>query len=324
MTTRTTHGPWPGRFHAILKLIPLVGSLATGVCHAGSPFISGYEKVALARDPSTKQLTGDVVADPSGPEDTGGATVGTTLTRFFFSDRDKGIGDAGITPFGDEVEYKLNAVNYNLYLGDSLPIPFQLFIADLASNDSPGDANNSKLMDGTQGIAIQFPIAYRYKGSRFCHFADPERVNGSCLFGGDVTLRGVRLNEQDEAGVITESSVFGASASLNVAMQFPIFEGGVPGAPSTQKGHLGIGIGARYLYHNTDEQALLFGNVEDPEGTAVEFDNSFAVVSAQTEFDIYEYFKIRLEYFKPLNNRDVLDDVFKASIVIAPKSGDGT
>ena len=45
-------------------------------------------------------------------------------SRIDFTDRVEGFGDADITPFGDNVEYKINAMNYNIYLerDDQSPI----------------------------------------------------------------------------------------------------------------------------------------------------------------------------------------------------------
>lgn len=135
------------------------------------------------------------------------------------------------------------------------------------------------------------------------------------MFGGDITLRGVRLNETDEAGGIHEKSIFGGSVSLKGSLLFPIFKAD----DAAQAGKLGISFGARYFYHNAERQDLLFGQIADPDGNPVEFKKGFAAASAEVELGIVDFFKVRLEYFSPFNNKDVLDDVFKASIVITPK-----
>jgi hypothetical protein len=226
-------------------------------------------------------------------------------------------GDAEVNVLSDTVEYKLNAVNYNLYLGDNLPIPFQLFFGDSASSDSPGETNQAMLLDPTQGFAMQFPIARKFQGDAnsnggFCQFA---KKDGACIVGGDITLRAVKLNEQTDAGEVEDSYVFGASASLKASLLFPIYK--PPG--DDLEGKLGIAVGARYYYHNTDSQDLLFGELTDPNGEPLDAKKGFGAWSAELEFDIFKYFKVRVEYFSPLSNRDVLDDVFKASLVMAPK-----
>ena len=239
-------------------------------------------------------------------------------SRIDFTDRVEGFGDADITPFGDNVEYKINAMNYNIYLSDMIKVPFQLYYGALASNEAPEKTNEGALLDPTQGVAAQFPVAFRFRGNKvggLCHF---EALKGYCVAGGDVTVRGVRLSELNEAGDVEESLIFGASAGLRASVLFPIFEAGVPG-DTGQAGHLSASIGGRYYYHDTDDQGLLFGEITDPIGATVTFDKEFGALSAESEIDIYKYFKIRIEYFYPLSNRDVLGDVFKASFVFAPK-----
>lgn len=237
--------------------------------------------------------------------------------KFAFPEGHEGPGDAAVAPFGDQVEYKLNAMNYNLHLGGKHYVPFQLYLAELDSSESPGEANEAKLADPTQGVAIQFPLAWLYRPNDVDAFCAFKEFKGYCIAGVDVTARGVQLSEQNDAGEIKKSLIFGASASLRAAVLFPIFKGNVPGGD--QAGHLSASIGARYYYHNTDKQNLLFGEMTTPDGTPIEFKKEFAAFSVESEFDIYDHFKVRLEYFQPLSNKDALDEVFKASIVLATK-----
>jgi hypothetical protein len=279
----------------------VAASLGSQAALGGSAFVSSYEREETAN----RQLAF--------------GQKKTKWVRFAFTGEDKGVGDAAATPFGDGVEFKVNAVNYNLKLGDERDVPFQVFFGDFASDESPEKSNEAKLLDPTQGIALQFPVAWQYMGDGdggYCQFEEKDgKRPGACIFGGDITLRSVRLSETGDAGAIQDSYAFGGSASLKMALVFPIFE--VPG--TTQAGKLGIGFGFRYYYHNTDEQSLLFGDVTDPEGNLIDVRKGFGAFNAESEFDLFKHFKIRLEYFSPLGNKDVLDDVFKASIVIAPK-----
>lgn len=290
-----------------------ISLLLTSACFAGNAFTTGYlregQEDQVADGTDLRTLVTPAIA---------GAPRTDHWARFFFPENQEGAGDAAAGPFGDQVEYKINAVNYNLHVADELFIPFQLYFADIDSSESPEDVNEAKLLDPTQGVAIQFPVAWLYRpggNSRVCGF---EELKGYCIAGGDVTVRGVQLNEQNDAGDIDESFIFGASVGLRAAAMFPIFEDRkVPGGE--QSGHLSAAVGARYYYHNTDKQQLLFGEMTAPDGTPIEFDQEFAALSVESEFDIYEHFKIRLEYFYPLSNRDALDEVFKASLVLATK-----
>jgi len=235
---------------------------------------------------------------------------------FEFDQKHEGVGDASALPFGDQVEYKINAMNYNLRFGDKRRVPFQLYFADLKSKDEPEKENKTKLLDPTHGFAMQFPIGAVWKGrddtGGLCNFTE---LKGYCMVGGDLTLRGVKLNETDDAGTVKETTIFGASAGLRASALFPITTFG----SDDQVGHLGIAIGARYYYHNTNKHDLLFENVTDPNGKVVDFKKGFAALTAESEFDIYNHFKIRLEYFRPLSNVDQLGNVFKASIVVEPE-----
>jgi hypothetical protein len=137
------------------------------------------------------------------------------------------------------------------------------------------------------------------------------------MAGADITARWVELSEQNDAGKIEKSSIFGASASLSASVLFPFDE--FPATDDTPAGHWSVGIAARYYYHNSDSQNLLFGEMTAPDGTPIEFKKEFAALSVESEFDVYKHFKVRLEYFQPLSSKDALDDVFKASLVLATK-----
>lgn len=297
------------RFSRVGLLLSITA--VSSASYAGNAFVSNYKTPPpMERNASTHAL-----APASNATQTG-------WVRFYFDEPDTGVGDASVNPFGGDVEFKLNAVNYNLYLGDANKIPFQLYFGDFASEKSQGDSNNAKLLDPTQGAAIMFPVSYRYLGDGkggFCQFPSG-RIPGFCALGGDITLRGVKLAEKttDGTGGTKQSYVFGGSASLAASLQFPIFQNRTDSA-APPDGKLGISVGVRYYYHNTDQQKLLFGTLQDPNGTPVDARKGFAGINALSEFDIFKYFKIRLEYFSPLNNRGALDDVFKASIVMAPK-----
>lgn len=237
--------------------------------------------------------------------------------RFTFPPSTQGIGDAAADPFGKDVQFKINAINYDLYIGDNSAIPFQLFIGDVASSASPGDANRTKLLDPTQGLAVQFPFAavYKGKGGGLCSFT---LLSGYCVLGGDISLRGIRLAESGGSDNVAEQMAFGASAGLSASILFPIFRHGhLPGA-SNEDGHLGLSISARYYYQDANQEELLFGDVNGPQGEPVYFNRQYGAVSVQSEFDIYKYFKIRLEYFRAVSDRKALKQVFNASLVLSP------
>jgi hypothetical protein len=328
-----------GRLDALipLALTFTMFALASGRSQAGNAFVTPYETPEV-RESETKIRARVSAAQGFTASD---ADVNTELTnakadpekakkrwaRFAFTSESTGVGDAEVSPLGDAVEYKLNAVNFNLHLGDTVKVPLQIYMGDFASDEAAEDTNKQKLLDPTTGIAFQFPIAWKYVGpiqsavgakGKFCQFLDPDTLPGSCVIGGDITLRAVRLNETAESGDVTRSFVAGGSASLKAALQFPILPGNAA-KNDPPAGMLGIAFGARYYYHNTDKQDLLFGELVDPEGNPIDAKKGFAAFNAECEFEIKEKFKIRLEYFSPLSNKDVLSDVFKASFVLAAK-----
>ena len=303
---------WLGRSARILALV-FASQFASVSVHAGNVFVTDYKKSQAETDISNKFVGVAAKQEP----DTN-ATNDTTSAWIKFEDDEPWFGDASVGPFGDGVEYKIDALNYNIFLGDNLKVPFQLYFGDFASSEAPEDVNQKKLLDPTHGVAVQFPIARRYQGETKGGFCNFDQLKGYCVVGGDVTLRGVQLVETQADDSKKEKLIFGASAGLRGSLLFPIFKKGVPGGD--QAGHLGLSLGARYYYHDTDNQDLLFGPIEDPEGNPIEFKKDFAAATAEMEFDIYKNFKIRLEYFYPFDNRDVLDDVFKASFVLAPKN----
>jgi hypothetical protein len=276
--------------------------------NAGNVFVTDYK---TSEEVAVKKLEDDAIANKVTLAQADIDKVSKWIT---FADDEKMFGDAAVT-FGEGVEYKINAINYNLYFGDNVKVPFQLYYGEFKSDDSPEDENQKKLLDPTQGIAVQFPLARRYQGKTkggFCNFEERE---GYCVVGGDITLRGVQLVETLEDESTKEKLIFGASAGLRASVLFPVFKKDDDG---NQAGNLGLSLGARYYYHNTDQQELLFGPIEDPEGNPIEFKKDFAAATAEMEFNIYKNFTVRLEYFYPFDNRDVLDDVFKASFVVAP------
>ncbi|MDJ0940085.1 MAG: hypothetical protein QNJ00_10000 [Woeseiaceae bacterium] len=229
----------------------------------------------------------------------------------------KGFGDVALAPFGNDIEYKLNLYNFDVFLGDELAVPLQISWGDLESSSDPNATNEVKLLDPTQGLAFQFPFAWRYqpKSSRFCNFKVKE---GQCIVGADATLRYMPLTETSESAGTDDQWIFGASAAVRASLLFPIFEQ-LRGADG-QKGHLGLSFGFRYLYQDTDNQDLLFGPITDPDGNPIQFKKDLASFSAESEIEIYNRFRIRLEYFRPLNNKDVLDEVFKASLVFGAEN----
>jgi hypothetical protein len=298
--------------------------LMAGTCAAGSAFTTGYlhpgdENTQLGenddlRDLLTKTpMTGATYRSLSAPA----KKKENEWARFFFPTDKPGLGDAAVTPFGDQVEYKLNAASYNLHLGGKHYVPLQVYFADIDSSESAGEANEAKLLDPTQGVALQFPVAWVYRPSNedaFCAFKD---FKGYCMAGGELTARWVQLSEQNDAGEFDKSWIFGASAGLRAAVFFPFYQGDT--TDGTPAGHWSASFGARYYYHDSDQQNLLFGEMTTPDGTPIEFEKEFAAFSVESEIDVYKHFKIRLEYFRPLSNKDALDEVFKASLVLATK-----
>lgn len=287
-----------------MRVYGLAGLMA--VCahaHAGSVFTTDY---SAGSNQEAKARRGVEFRDAADPD--------LAWERFSFSELTRGFGDAAVALSSDYTEYKLNAINYNLYFGDELAFPFQIFVGDISGGAVDG-ANERMLLDPTQGLALQLPVAYRYRGGSeggFCRFT---KLQGYCVAGGDITLRGARLEEADAAGKRDDSFVFGASASLQASVLFPIFPDGVPGTVD-QAGHLGASLGVRYYYNNLDDPQAV-GQPVDPMVPAGAKD--FGAFSAVSEFDIYQHLRLKIEYYYPFTDRSTLDGFARISIVVSPK-----
>jgi len=236
-----------------------------------------------------------------------------TLCKIVFAPEDEGFGDIALNPFGKGTDYKLNILNYSIYFGDEWKIPFQLYLAEKSSDGDVAENNNNTLLDSTSGIAMQFPVAYRYKGtgSGFCRF---EIKNGHCIVGWDVTLRYLELEEKIEGSDMTnKKGVFGMSTGLGASLIFPIFEDN----NSEEAGHFSLGMNARYYYHNHDDSSVLFGEILDPDGNKIEFKKDFSALTITSEFALNNQFTIKAEYLKPFNNKGYLSDELNISFVLS-------
>lgn len=293
---------------------------------AGNAFVTSFPEKSST--PQSQQPPGGPPA--AIPESPAGGNVPTTSqpgsgnagpksSGFFkFPEHQMGFGDLAVLPLEDGAEYKINVLNYNLRIGTrkdktSLDIPFQIYYGDASSDESAKDENTKSLLDPTQGIAIQFPVARLISpSSGICSFASND---GYCVFGADLTMRGVELEVEDAEGESSKKTVFGASVGLRASVLFPIYE--LLNAGSKGKdGHFGISIGARIYHHQKGGEGIFV----DPEmGSAGSIGKRFSALTAEAEFDIYDYIKLRFEYFKPLQDKDVLKRVMKFGVVIAPK-----
>ena len=78
---------------------------------------------------------------------------------FSFEEKDKSFGDLTFTPIGSGTDYKVNLLNYNLYFGDELKLPFQLYVSEVDKKDSE-EENNNTVISGSKLVNIAPTIDY--------------------------------------------------------------------------------------------------------------------------------------------------------------------
>lgn len=279
----------------------------SGITEGSSPEIILQELKIILSDLQVAQLESVIQRDKEGE-----ICPNNKFCKIVFSPDQEGFGDIALNPFGSGTDYKINILNYSMFLGDEYKIPFQLYVAEKSAEGSPEDKNNNSLLDPTDGFSIQFPLAYRYGGAKngICHF---EVKNGHCILGGDFTFRYLELEEQSDSTPETEKNgVFGASIGLGASFMFPIFRDSI----TQQAGHFSLAANLRYYYHNHDDSSLLFGEILDASGNPVEFDKSFSAASIHGEFAINERFAVKLDFFSPLSNRSHLSEELNISFVL--------
>jgi hypothetical protein len=233
--------------------------------------------------------------------------------KIVFSEDEVGFGDITLNPFNEGTDYKINALNYSVYLGDEKFVPFQLYFGEVSQEGDTKEANTKSIMDPTQGIAVQVPWLYRWGGQKTGGFCNFEVKDGHCIGGGDLTFRYLELEEKDAAtGKSNSKGLFGFSAGLGMSFMFPIFQDQETG----EAGHVSIAAKARMYYHNHDDPTLLFGAINDPNGNPVKFEKWFGAFSLSGEFAINDTFTAKFDYFRPWNNEEHMDEVFKVSFML--------
>jgi hypothetical protein len=308
----------------------------------GTPETKIYMKRILGGDASqamTPQIGKSVESALQESEDAKAktATSDDDWEYFSFTDEDEGLSTFEAQPFGKAHGYKVNAQNMNIKLGEGLQTPLQIYIADISAggDDETEDANSAKLLDPTQGIALSFPVIWRYLGDtddKFCRFESAK--DGACMAGFDLNVRYVELIQQEApedqtqptAPIETETDekgAFGASLGANVSMKFPArMVGKQP--TDVADGHLGFSLGYRQYYQNTDASDALFPEVVDEDGKPIDFDHGYGAFNAAIKLTIYGQFALSMEYFAPTEQKEFLKDVFKVSLTFDPKAKEGT
>ncbi|MCJ8273224.1 MAG: hypothetical protein MJK04_27960, partial [Psychrosphaera sp.] len=239
-----------------------------------------------------------------------GCPVGE-FCKLVFSQDDSGFGDVQMNPFGKGTDYKINALNYSVYLGEEMTLPFQVYLAEVAKTDDKKTSNTKSMLDPTQGLAIQVPWLYRWGGNSTGGFCNFNVKDGHCIGGGDVTFRYLELSENDGTTDKTKG-VMGFSAGFGASIMLPFFQSDV----TAEAGHLSLTANLRTNYHNHDQPDKLFGKIRDAAGHSIKFNKWFTVLSIGGEIAVNDAFTVKFEYFKPLSNEAHMDEVFKVSFTM--------
>ncbi|NQZ09582.1 MAG: hypothetical protein HRT35_20730 [Algicola sp.] len=231
----------------------------------------------------------------------------TEFCKLVFSQEDSGFGDMQMNPFDKGTDYKINALNYSVYLGEEMTLPFQVYLAEVPKTGDKKNSNTKSMLDPTQGLAVQVPWLYRWGGNSKGGFCNFQIKDGHCIAGGDVTFRYVELRESDGATDKTKG-VMGFSAGFGSSIMLPFFQSDV----TDEAGHISLTANLRTNYHNHDQPNKLFDSVTEKK----KFNKWFSVLSIAGEIAINDAFTVKFEYFKPLSNKAHMDEVFKVSFTM--------
>ncbi len=243
--------------------------------------------------------------------------VFSELKWFRFADQDGQdpdsiLGGLSFGTTGDAQSFRFNALNYNIGLGGNLRQPLQVYIGDVASNGSEesalADANAEKLLDPEAGIAIKFPFLWEYRsnGNGLCAFLKDEDSVGRCSFGADVTLNFKEL----EGGSGDSETAFGQTVRLVGALTFPVLDA----KDDSEEGYVSIAARAVFAHTDIDDPLQLFQPVLDFEGNPIEFDDSIFAADLEVKLAINQKLAVSARWFKPLDNEDYLDDLFRITL----------
>ena len=301
----------------IAKIAPtlgvVLGAFFSNAAIAANPFVSrqligpspkSTEPAENAEIPANEHSQGPI------------STKDTTESHFISRFPESGFGDLSVVSFESGTAYKINLLNLNVVVGEmngnDFGFPLQLFYGDSSSNNSEADTNAKSLIDPTEGVAFQLPIAYLIKPKNgICHFSNS---SGYCVAGVDLTVRRVKIEVEDsEGGASKKKAIFAASAGMRLSIVLPVKQilnlGG-----SKDDGYLGIGTGVR-LYHQQSGGQGIF--VDPNVGTSF-IGRRFSAFTAEAELGIHKLLKLRFEYFKPLQDKDVLKKIQRFSFVFTP------
>lgn len=225
------------------------------------------------------------------------------------------MGSVSLQSDGNTQAVQVNPLNYNLWLGGNIKIPFQLLLTgNVAENvnttDETEKANSKDLMDAEAGAAVRFPVylIYQGAGTGICNFG--ESSIGRCVMGGDITFNTKNL---DKIGGGKESA-YGYAARLGVSLIFPVLGQSGDESDNANQGYLALASRAVFARSNLDDPSLLFTPVTDASGNPVAFKESVAAMESELKFSINQKISIAAKWFTPLNNKDYLKTGFTLSL----------
>ena len=283
----------------MIRLIGILISLIPAVAQAADPSVSVYSDT----DPDKKEIVlkaSDGKAELKKTEH----LKGRDFSFFQFSKSDKLYGSLAVERNGEVRSIKFNAINYNLWLGGSIYIPFQLYLGQDSTVDgssgASADTNAAKLVDPESGMALKFPVLGLYQSEKgFCGFQGAGKTSiGHCTFGGDFTLSARDL--KDTSG--KSQTLTGTTIRIGTSLLFPVFDA----SKLIDKGYLAIA--ARYIASHTraSDSTQLFAPILDSSGNAIKFNGTVRAADLEVKLKIIDNLAVSARWISPLNNTEYL------------------
>ncbi|MGR5001842.1 hypothetical protein CSB62_15120 [Vibrio splendidus] len=293
------------------RYLILILILTTYPTLASDPFSTTYRST----EGSAKNLTS---SELEGSEEAGRNREELDLFEFFSfktdgENADRVLGSLSASVGSGSQTIKFNAINYNLWLGGDIKIPFQIYLGTTASatGDDSEKANSATILDPESGLAIKLPFIWTYKGiliedkpQGICSFGKGDTI-GRCALGGDLTFNFKDLEQIDN----DNEYAYGHTIRAGGSALFPILN-----ATGDEKGYLSLSIKAVYSYTNIDDSTELFAPIQDANGNTISFKNNIFSSEFAIKWSLDQQFSLAATWVKPFTNTDYLDDQFALTI----------
>lgn len=215
---------------------------------------------------------------------------GTSQSTFF--------SDIEALPIASDAQaVKIGVRRFNLFLGDTLPVPISLVVADVTGSGELNEANKLRLLDPEQGINFSGNFLWKYRVGRFCQFANNSKLNGGCRVGFNLGAR--YLRPKDVMG--ENEDIFGGYVELSHGIRFPILP---MEAIDDEAGHFNLITNFAYFTHNSSDRSF-FSNVLDVNGQPVQFDEDYGAVTIKAQLNISKILTMSYTYYDPFESKDL-------------------